>query len=106
MADRLTVTLARDREIAASQRADEATARAARLEARVKTLTEELDARTGYRRVIGESPQWRQVLTQAAQVAATETTVLLLGRIGHRQGSGRSISAPRIVAHALARSSP
>jgi transcriptional regulator with GAF, ATPase, and Fis domain len=89
MADRLTVTLARDREIAASQRADEATARAARLEARVKTLTEELDARTGYRRVIGESLPWRQVLRQAAQVAATETTVLLLGE----SGTGKEVVA-------------
>ena len=40
------------------------------LEARVRALTEELDARTGYRRVIGESAPWRQVLTQATQVAA------------------------------------
>lgn len=89
MADRLTVTLARDREIAASQRADEATARAARLEARVKMLTEELDARTGYRRVIGESVRWREVLKQAAQVAATETTVLLLGE----SGTGKEVVA-------------
>jgi transcriptional regulator with GAF, ATPase, and Fis domain len=62
-------------------------------------LTEELDAQAGYRRVVGESPEWRQVLTQAAQVAATDTTALLLGESGtgkevvarflHR-GSGRS----------------
>jgi transcriptional regulator with GAF, ATPase, and Fis domain len=89
MADRLTVTLARDREVAASQRADEATARAARLEARVKSLTEELDARTGFRRVLGESPQWRRVLTQAAQVAATDATVLLLGE----SGTGKEVVA-------------
>ena len=97
VADRLTVTLARDREIAASARADEATARAARLEARVKTLTDELDARTGYRRVVGESMPWRQVLTQAAQVAATETTVLLLGE----SGTGKEV-----VARFLHRGSP
>ncbi len=89
MADRLTVTIARDREMAASERADEALARAARLETRVKALTEELDARTGYRRVIGESRQWRQVLTQATQVAATETTVLLLGE----SGTGKEVIA-------------
>jgi transcriptional regulator with GAF, ATPase, and Fis domain len=99
IADRVAVTLAHDREVEALKRADEATARAARLEARVKSLTEELDARTGYRRVVGESKQWRQVLTQAAQVAATDTTVLLLGESGtgkevvarflHR-GSGRN----------------
>ena len=97
IADRLAITLARDREIAASKRADEATARAAQLEARVRALTEELDARTGYRRVVGESQQWRQVLTQATQVAATETTVLLLGE----SGTGKEV-----VARFLHRGSP
>jgi transcriptional regulator with GAF, ATPase, and Fis domain len=89
VADRVAVILSRDREIEAVRRADEATARAARLEARVKRLTEELDARTGYRRVVGESKQWRQVLTQATQVAATETTVLLLGE----SGTGKEVVA-------------
>lgn len=65
IADRLTVTLARDRELQASRRADEADARASKLEARVRALTEELDSRTGYRRVVGDSPQWRRVLTHA-----------------------------------------
>jgi transcriptional regulator with GAF, ATPase, and Fis domain len=89
MADRMAVTLARDRVLQASKRADEATARAARLENRVRALTDELDARTGYRRVIGESAPWRQVLTQATQVAATETTVLLLGE----SGTGKEVIA-------------
>jgi transcriptional regulator with PAS, ATPase and Fis domain len=71
------------------EQADEATARAARLEARVRALTEELDARTGYRRVVGESPEWRQVLMQATQVASTETTVLLLGE----SGTGKEVVA-------------
>jgi len=82
LADRLAVSLAHDREVAASKRADEAAERAARLEARVRALTDELDARTGFRRVVGESPTWRRVLTQAAQVAATDTTVLLQGESG------------------------
>jgi two-component system response regulator AtoC len=89
LADRLAITLAHDREVEAVKRADEATARAAKLEARVRMLTDELDARTGYRRVIGESKPWRQVLTQAAQVAATETTVLLLGE----SGTGKEVVA-------------
>jgi PAS domain S-box-containing protein len=89
MADRMAVALARDREIEASKRADEATERAAQLEARVRTLTEELDARTGYRKVVGESPQWRQALTQSTQVAATDTTVLLLGE----SGTGKEVVA-------------
>lgn len=97
IADRLTVTVARDREVEASRRADEATERAAQLETRVRALTDELDARTGYRRVIGESRQWRQVLTQATQVAVTEATVLLLGE----SGTGKEV-----VARFLHRGSP
>jgi len=89
IADRIAVTLARDREIAASKRADEATERAAKLEARVRALTEELDSRTGYRRVIGESAEWHQVLKQATQVASTEATVLLLGE----SGTGKEVVA-------------
>jgi transcriptional regulator with GAF, ATPase, and Fis domain len=97
LADRVSVALARDRELDAERRADEATARAARLEARVRALTDELDARTGYRRVIGESKEWRQVLTQATQVAATETTALLLGE----SGTGKEV-----VARFIHRASP
>jgi Nif-specific regulatory protein len=63
--------------------------RAVRLEARVRTLTDELDARSGYRRIIGESVLWRQVLTQATQVAATDATVLLLGE----SGTGKEVIA-------------
>jgi len=97
MADRMAVSLAREREIEAAKRAEEATARASKLEARVRTLTEELDGRTGYRRVVGESPRWRQVLTQATQVASTDTTVLLLGE----SGTGKEV-----VARFLHRGSP
>jgi PAS domain S-box-containing protein len=89
MADRMAVAVARDREIEAAKRAEEATARASKLEARVRTLTDELDARTGYRRVVGESAPWRHVLTQATQVAATDTTVLLLGD----SGTGKEVVA-------------
>jgi transcriptional regulator with GAF, ATPase, and Fis domain len=99
MADRMAVTLARNREIEASSRADEALARAAKLESRVRMLTEELDARTGYRRVIGDSTEWRSVLTQATQVAANETTVLLLGE----SGTGKEVVA-RFVHRASPRS--
>ena len=89
MADRLAITLVRNRELEASRRADEAATRAATLEARVQALIQELDARTGYRRVIGESPSWRQVLKQATQVAATDTTALLLGE----SGTGKEVVA-------------
>jgi two-component system response regulator AtoC len=97
LADRIALKLAHEREFAAARRADEATERAGRLEARVRALTDELDARTGYRRVIGESKQWRQVLTQATQVAATDTTALLLGE----SGTGKEV-----VARFIHRASP
>jgi transcriptional regulator with GAF, ATPase, and Fis domain len=89
IADRLAVNLWRERGHDEARRAEEATARAARLEARMQALTEELDARSGYRRVIGRSTRWRQVLTQAMQVAATDTTVLLLGE----SGTGKEVAA-------------
>jgi transcriptional regulator with GAF, ATPase, and Fis domain len=69
--------------------AAEARARAERLESRVQQLTDELDARGGYCRVIGKSPQWREVLKQATQVAGTEATVLLLGE----SGTGKEVIA-------------
>lgn len=76
----------------------EANARAERLESRVQQLTEELDARGGYRRVVGESPQWREVLKKATQVAGTEATVLLLGE----SGTGKEVIA-RFIHRASAR---
>jgi len=85
----LLQSFARERRTALVKRADEATERAARLESRVRELTEELDSRTGYRRVVGDSAPWRQVLTQATQVAATETTALLLGA----SGTGKEVVA-------------
>jgi transcriptional regulator with GAF, ATPase, and Fis domain len=89
IADRVALCLARERGVEAARRADEATERAARLEARVRALMDELDARSGYRRAIGESTPWKKVLTQATQVAATETTVLLLGE----SGTGKEVVA-------------
>jgi transcriptional regulator with GAF, ATPase, and Fis domain len=89
VADRVALSLSRERGVEAARRADEAIERAARLEARVRSLTEELDVRSGYRRVIGNSVPWRQILTQATQVAPTETTVLLLGE----SGTGKEVVA-------------
>jgi transcriptional regulator with GAF, ATPase, and Fis domain len=89
VADRVALSLARERGVEATRRADEASERAARLEARVRALTDELDARSGFRRVIGESVSWRTVLTQTTQVAATDTTVLLLGE----SGTGKEVVA-------------
>jgi len=98
IADRLALALARERGREETRRADEASARASKLESRVRALTEELDARTGYRRVVGESASWRAALTHATQVAATDTTVLLLGE----SGTGKEVIA-RFVHRASAR---
>ena len=87
--DRLALNLTRGRGAEAARRADEAIARALVLESRVRALSEELNARFGYRRVVGNAPAWRQALTQATQVAATETTVLLLGE----SGTGKEVVA-------------
>jgi len=72
---------------------------AARLEAQVATLTRELEARTGQRRVVGQSKQWKDVLAHAARVAHTETTVLLTGE----SGTGKEVVA-RFIHHASRRS--
>jgi len=89
IADRLALSLEREHVAEAAQRADEANARAAQLESRVRELTDELDTRTGYRRIIGKSAPWQEVLKKAAQVAAVETTVLLLGD----SGTGKEVVA-------------
>src|SRR6185295_16811811 len=89
IAARLAISLMREQGMEASKRADEAAERASRLESRVQALTDELNSRSGFHRVIGKSASWRQVLTQASQVAATETTVLLLGE----SGTGKEVVA-------------
>jgi len=76
----------------------EAAATAARLEAQVATLTRELEARGGGRRVVGHSKQWKDILAQATRVAQTETTVLLTGE----SGTGKEVVA-RFLHHASRR---
>jgi len=63
------------------RKAEERT-RAEHLEARVKSLAEELDLKTGVAQAVGQSPEWKDVLKKATQVAATETTALLQGESG------------------------
>jgi transcriptional regulator with PAS, ATPase and Fis domain len=81
----------------AERRAAEARARAERLEVRVKSLAAELDIRSGLGRAIGHSPEWTNVLKQATQVAATETTALVQGE----SGTGKEV-----VARFIHRASP
>ena len=72
-------------------------AREERLEARVKSLADELDLKSGLGCAIGESAEWKAVLKQATQVAETDTTVLLQGE----SGTGKEV-----VARFIHRASP
>ncbi len=98
VADHLALALSHQRLADAARRDAESRETAARLEAQVATLTRELEARTGQRRVVGHSKQWRDVLAQAARVAHTETTVLLTGE----SGTGKEVVA-RFIHHASRR---
>jgi transcriptional regulator with GAF, ATPase, and Fis domain len=97
VADHVSLALSHQRLAEEERRAAAARARAAQLEERVQTLTDELETTRGYRRAIGESKQWKDVLTQAAKVAPTETTVLLTGE----SGTGKEV-----VARLIQRGSP
>jgi len=89
VADRVALTLARERGALLLKRGDDAIERVSALEARVKALVDELDSRTGARTVVGDSRGWRQVLTQATQIAGSDTMVLLLGE----SGTGKEVVA-------------
>jgi transcriptional regulator with GAF, ATPase, and Fis domain len=97
VADHVGLALSHHRLAEEAGRAAEERNRAQRLEERVEVLREELATSRGFRRVIGESKAWTGVLTQAAKVAATETTVLLTGE----SGTGKEV-----VARFLHRGSP
>jgi transcriptional regulator with GAF, ATPase, and Fis domain len=99
VADHLALAISHQRLSDAARRDAESRETAARLEAQVATLTRELETRTGQRRVVGQSREWRDVLAQAARVARTETTVLLTGE----SGTGKEVVA-RFVHHASRRS--
>jgi transcriptional regulator with GAF, ATPase, and Fis domain len=99
IADHMALALSHQRLAEAARRDAESRETAARLEAQVATLTRELEARTGQRRVVGQSKVWREVLAQAARVAHTETTVLLTGE----SGTGKEVVA-RFIHHASRRS--
>jgi transcriptional regulator with GAF, ATPase, and Fis domain len=99
VADHLALALSHQRLAEAARRDAESRETAARLEAQVATLTRELEARSGQRRVVGQSKAWRDVLAQAARVAQTETTVLLTGE----SGTGKEVVA-RFIHHASRRS--
>jgi transcriptional regulator with GAF, ATPase, and Fis domain len=99
VADHLALALSHQRLADTARSHAESRETAARLEAQVATLTRELESRTGQRRVVGRSKQWREVLAHAARVAHTETTVLLTGE----SGTGKEVVA-RFIHHASRRS--
>jgi transcriptional regulator with GAF, ATPase, and Fis domain len=99
VAHHLALALSHQRLAEAARRDMEARETAARLEAQVATLTRELEARSGHRRVIGHSRQWKDVLAHALRVAQTETTVLLTGE----SGTGKEVVA-RFIHHGSRRS--
>src|ERR1700704_5267504 len=71
--------------------------RADRLDGRIRDAMAITERQTGASPVIGQSPPWRQVLRQATQVAATDTTVFLQGE----SGTGKEV-----VARFIHRASP
>jgi transcriptional regulator with GAF, ATPase, and Fis domain len=89
VADHVSLALSHQRLAQEEHRAAEARERATQLEERVDALKEELETTLGYRRVVGNSKRWHDVLTLAAKVAPTETTVLLTGE----SGTGKEVVA-------------
>ena len=97
IADCVGLALSHQQLAEAARQVAEAHARAERLEVRAKSLAAELDLRSGLGRAIGHSPEWTNVLKQATQVAATETTALVQGE----SGTGKEV-----VARFIHRASP
>jgi transcriptional regulator with PAS, ATPase and Fis domain len=97
IADSIAVVVAH-KQLAEAERARlDAPANADRLDSRIRTLTETSERQAGAFRVVGQSPEWRQVLRKAAQVALTDTTVFLQGE----SGTGKEV-----VARFIHRASP
>ena len=89
VAAHVSVTLSHQRLAEEQRLAFEARERAAHLEGHVQELKKELETSRGHGRIVGVSKRWNDVLTQAAKVAPTETTVLLTGE----SGTGKEVIA-------------
>jgi transcriptional regulator with PAS, ATPase and Fis domain len=88
VADHVALAVSHEQLADAARQVAEADARAERLEARVQSLTRELESKSDGH-VVGSSPKWKDVLKKAAQVAETETTVLITGE----SGTGKEVVA-------------
>ena len=93
IADHVALAVSHEQLADLAREAAEAKLRADRLEARVRSLSEELAAKAG--RMVGPSDAWQAVLKAATQVASTDTTVLLVGE----SGTGKEVVA-RFIYHA------
>jgi PAS domain S-box-containing protein len=80
----------------------EAEARIRDLEQRTEVLREELDRFHGFHEIVGESPALLRALEDMAQVAAMDTTVLLLGETG----TGKELFARAVHAASPRRDRP
>ena len=89
IADHVALAVCHEQLAEIQQQAAEAKLRAERLEARVKSLSDELEVKTGMNRLVGGSPAWQAVLKAATQVASTDSTVLLVGE----SGTGKEVIA-------------
>jgi transcriptional regulator with GAF, ATPase, and Fis domain len=95
--DYIALAVSHEQLAEAEGQAAAAHARAERLDQRVKSLAAELDLKTGVGHAVGQSPEWKDVLKKATQVAATDTTALLQGE----SGTGKEV-----VARFIHRASP
>jgi transcriptional regulator with GAF, ATPase, and Fis domain len=93
IADHVALAVSHEQLADLAREAAEAKLRTDRLEARVRSLSDELAAKAG--RMVGPSDAWQAVLKAAAQVASTDTTVLLVGE----SGTGKEVVA-RFIHHA------
>ena len=89
IADHVALAVSHEQLAESGRQLAEAKGRADRLEARVQSLTRELNRRTDHGRIVGHSAEWKMVLRHATQVASTETTVLLTGE----SGTGKEVVA-------------
>ncbi len=99
IAEHVALAVSHEQLAETARHAADVQARAELLEARVRSLSEELDSRSGYGRIVGPSEPWKNVLRAATQVASTDTTVLLTGE----SGTGKEVVA-RFIHRASARS--
>jgi transcriptional regulator with GAF, ATPase, and Fis domain len=92
VASRVTLGIQHQRLAEEQRRLASLERRAKTLEQSLKTARSELHGRYGFEQIIGRSPLLRDVLTRAAKVARTETTVLITGE----SGTGKELVARAI----------